>query len=191
MSGLEFTFTRGEVSLSGSALGKPLETGFTMTSNPTSMTPRPVLPTHLKLYAADAQADLDTAQALSRGFSLTWGLTDKNALAWPIGQEPVVIESEPKLEAKLKVATDTVGIGLVTTMRNATTKWFRLKAEGAIIASTYKYTFQIDFPAQIIDVGEFSDEDGLYMVEFSLAGIHDATWGKAFQIDVISDVQTL
>jgi len=191
VSGLEFTFTRNEVTLSGSAIGQPLETGITMTTSPTSMTPRPVLPAHLKFYMADSQAGLDSAQAVSRGFSLTWSLTDKNALAWPVGQSPVLIESEPKLEAKLSLATDTVGLGLISTMRTGAVKWFRVKAEGDTIQTSYKYTFQIDFPAQITDVGEFSDEDGLYLVEYTLAMIHDAAWSKAFQVDVIADVQTL
>ncbi len=191
VSGLELTFNRNEVNISGSAIGQPLETGITMTTSPTSMTPRPVLPAHLKFYMADSQAGLDSAQAVSRGFSLTWSLTDKNVLVWPIGQSPVLIESEPKLEAKLSLATDTVGLGLISTMRAGSIKWFRVKAEGDTIQTPYKYTFQIDFPGQITDVGEFSDEDGLYLVEYTLAMIHDATWGKAFQVDVIADVQTL
>lgn len=191
VSGLEFTFNRNEVSLTGTAVGQALETGITMTETPTSMTPRPVLPAHVKLYMADTQAGLGSAQAMSRGFSLTWGLTDKNALVWPIGQSPVLVESEPKAEAKLSIATDTTGLGLITTMRNGATKWFRVLAEGAVIQTTYKYIFQIDFPAQITEVGEFSDEDGLYLVEYTMAVIHDTTWGKAFQIDVIADVSTL
>lgn len=191
VSGLEFTFKRDEVSLSGSAIGQPIETGITMTSAPTSMTSKPVLPAHLALYMADTQGGLASASAISRGFSLTWNLTDKNALAWPIGQSPVLIESEPKLEATLSLATDTTGLGLITTMRSGDTKWFRVKAEGATIASPYKYTFQIDFPGQISEVGEFSDEDGLYLVEYTLTGIHDATWGKSFQIDVIADVSSI
>lgn len=191
VSGLEFTFNRNEVTLTGTAIGQALETGITMTASPTSMTPKPVLPAHLKLYMADSRAGLDAAQAVSRGFSLTWSLTDKNALAWPIGQSPVLIESEPSVEAKLSLATDTTGLGLIATMRSGATKWFRIKAEGDTIQTSYKYTVQIDFPGQITEVGEFSDEDGLYLVEYTLAMIHDATWGKAFQIDVIADVQTL
>lgn len=191
VSGLEFTFNRNEVAVSGSAIGQPLETGITLTASPTSLTPKPVMPAHLKLYMADSQSGLDSAQAMTRGFSLTWSLTDKNALVWPLGQSPVLIESEPKLEAKLRLATDTTGLGLITTMRSGTTKWFRIKAEGDTIQTTYKYTFQIDFPGQITEVGEFSDEEGLYLVEYTLAMVHDATWGKAFQIDVTTDVQTL
>lgn len=191
VSGLEFTFNRNEVSVNGAAIGEALETGITLTSTPTSMAARPVLPGHVSFYMANSQANLASATAMTRGFSLTWSLTDKIGLAWPVGQDPVTVESAPNLEAKLKVATDTVGIGLVADMRAGTTKWFRVKAEGATIASTYKYTFQLDFPAQIKDMADFNDEDGLYLVEFGLAGIHDATWGKSFQIDVTTDVDEL
>jgi len=191
VSGLELTFNRDEVSLSGSAIGKALETGVTLTSSPTSMTPKPVLPAHLKFYMADTQAGLASADAITRGFSLGWKLTDKIGLVWPVGQDPVTLETEPTLEATLSLATDSVGLGLIATMRAGTTKWFRVKAEGDTIEDTYEHTFQIDFPAQIKEVGEFSDKDGLYLVEYTLQGIHDGTWDKAFQIDVIAAVSTL
>lgn len=191
VSGLEFTFNRNEVSVNGTAVGKALETGITLTASPTSMTARPVLPGHLSFYMADSQSGLAGASAMTRGFSLIWSLTDKIGLSWPVGQNPVTVESTPNLEAKLKVATDSTGMGLVTTMRAGDTKWFRVKAEGATIESTYKYTFLLDFPAQIKDMTDFNDEDGLYLVEYGLAGIHDATWGKSFQIEVIANVQTL
>lgn len=191
VDGLEFTINRGEASLSGSAIGKALETGITMTASPTSMTPIPVLPAHVTLYMADTQAGLASAQAMTRGFALNWKLTDKVGLVWPVGNEPITVETEPSLEATLSLATDTTGIGMISTMRSGAMKWFRVKAEGNTIQSPYKYTFQIDFPAQVREVGEFSDQDGLYLVEYTLQGIHDATWGKAFQIEVIADVQTL
>lgn len=191
VSGLTLVFNRNEVALSGTAIGGKLETDVALTAAPTSMTPKPVLPAHLKLFMADTQAGLAGATAMSRGFSLSFGLTDKFNLAWPVGQEPVTVEKEPKLEHTLKVATDVVGMGLLATMRTGATKWFRVLAEGAIIASTYKYTVQIDFPAQISNVNKPSDEEGIYMIEYTMTGIHDATWGKSFQIDVITDNQTL
>ncbi|PKN85447.1 MAG: hypothetical protein CVU46_11080 [Chloroflexi bacterium HGW-Chloroflexi-8] len=191
LAGLELTFNRSEVSFSGSGLGGPMETGITLTAAPTSLTPKPILPAHLKFYIADTQAGLAGASAMTRGFSLVWGLTDKINLAWPVGNEPVVVEKEPKLEAKLKLASDTVGMGLLATMRSGATKWCRIKATGALIASTYYYDLQLDFPAQISNVGKLEDQEGIYAMEYTMAVIHDATWGKAFQLDIITDVQTL
>lgn len=191
VSGLEFTFTRSEVTVSGSAIGEPLETGITMTEAPISLTSKPVLPAHVKLYMADTQVGLAIASAITRGFGMTWSLTDKVGLAWPIGQDPVTLETVPTGEAKLKLASDTIGLGLIDSMRAGSTKWFRVKCEGETIEAPYKYLFQIDFPGQIKDVSEFSDDGGIYMLEYSLAMLHDATWGKAFSIDVIADVETL
>lgn len=191
VSGLEFTFNRQGVNVSGNAIGEALETGVTLTASPTSLTPKPILPGHLSLYLADTQAGLAGATALTRGFGLTWSLTDKFGLAWPVGQDAVVVEGAPKAEGKLKLATDTVGIGLISTMRNGATKWVRIKAEGAIIESTYKYTFILDFPAQIRDLNDFLDEENLLLAEYGLEVIHDATWGKAFEIQVTADMATV
>lgn len=83
VSGLSFTFSRSEVTVSGAAIGEPLETGITMTATPASMDSRPVLPAHVKFYMADTQAGLAGASAITRGFGLSWALTDKVGLAWP------------------------------------------------------------------------------------------------------------
>jgi len=188
VAGLKFSFSRNEITMDGDAVGEPLETGITLTASPTSMTPRVVLPTQLSLVMEDKQADLATGTPITRGFSLEWSLLNKIGLVWPIGGDPFTVETEPTLEAVLKLATDSVGMGLLTKMRTGSTKWFRLEAEGATIESTYKYTFRIDFPGIISDVGEFSDEDGVYLIEYTLTGVHDATWAKAFEITVINDV---
>jgi hypothetical protein len=191
VAGLEMTFNRSAVEISGTALGQALDTGITLTASPTSLPALPVMATQLKFYLADTQAGLAGATALTRGFSLVWRLNDKNALAWPVGQSPVVLESDPTLEATLQLATDTVGLGLLATMRSGATKWLRVKAEGATIESTYKHTVQIDFAGQISAVSEFSDQEGIYAMEYTLTGVHDAAWGKAFEVQVITNVQTL
>lgn len=191
VSGLEMAFNRQGCTLSGSAIGEAIETGVALSAGCTSLTPRPVLPSHLAIRLADTQAGLAGATPITRGFSFTWSLTDKIGLCWPVGQDPVLVEGTAVLEAKLKLATDAVGMALYTTMRTGATKWIQLKAEGDTIASPYKYTLQLDAPYQIKDVGDFSDQDNVYAVEFSLAGIHDATWGKSFQFDITTDVTSL
>jgi hypothetical protein len=191
ITGMEFTFNASEVSFTASAMGQPIETGITMTSSPTSMAQQIVLPTHLKFYVADTRDGLSSAQAISRGFELRWGLTDKNAFVYPVGQSAVMIETEPSLTASLVLAADSVGVALLANMRSATTKWFRITAEGGAIEATYKYTFQIDFPANIDSVSDIGDRDGIFAFTYGLTPVHDASWGKAFQIDVITDVTTL
>lgn len=190
-SGLTFTFNRSEVSMSGSMFGEKLETGITLTATPTAITAVPILPGQLSFKMADTQAGLAAATAMTRGFSMTFGLTDKAALAWPVGQDPISVEGVPTLESTLRVATNSEGIGLVTTMRNGATKWFRIKATGNLIQTTYYYDLQIDFPAQIREVSDPGDENGIYAVTYGLTGVYDPTWAKAFQIDVINTLTAL
>lgn len=191
VTGLTFTFNRSGVNVNGTGLAKPIETGITLTASPTSMTPRPVLPSHLSFKTASTQAGLAGATALTRGFSMEFSMTDKAGNAWPVGQNAVLVEGVPNLSAKLKLATDSTGMGYIANMRAGDTVWFRIKATGALIASTYYYDFQLDFPAQIEAPGDMGDESNIYALEYGLKPIHDATWGKAFQIDVITDVATI
>jgi hypothetical protein len=193
VSGLTFTFNRSEVSISGSGYGEPFDTsGTALTASPTTLDALPILPTHLKFYMADTRAGLTGATAMTRGFSLIWSLTDKVGLAWPVGQDPVMVELAPSITATLRVATDTTGLGLIANMRAGSTKWFRVKAEGAVIAgSAAKNTFQLDFPAQIMGVSDPSDEEGISVLEYEMSGVHDATWGKAFEITLINSLSTL
>jgi hypothetical protein len=186
-----FQFSRNGVTLSGSGLAKAIETGITLTAGPTSMTPRPILPSHLSFKTATTQAGLAGASALTRGFSMEFSLGDKVGLAWPVGQSQVLVEGVPAVSAKLKLAADTVGVGYITNMRAGDTVWFRIKGTGALIASTYYQDFQLDFPAQIEAPGDFGDEGNIYALEYALKPIHDATWGKSFQIDVITDASTI
>lgn len=190
ISGLEFEFTSQAAKVSGSGVGLKLETGITLTASPTSMTPKVIMPAQARIKMSDTLVGLDSAPDYCRAFGLNWKLTDKFGLAYPLC-DPFSIEAEPTLEYSLKVDTGAVGLGLIATMRAGETKWFRLIAEGATIESPYKYAFQIDFPAQITDVGEFGDDDGVYMAEYTMTGLHDAAWGKAFEISVINTESTL
>jgi hypothetical protein len=122
---------------------------------------------------------------------MEFSLGDKVGLAWPVGQSQVLVEGVPAVSAKLKLAADTVGVGYITNMRAGDTVWFRIKGTGALIASTYYQDFQLDFPAQIEAPGDFGDEGNIYALEYALKPIHDATWGKSFQIDVITDASTI
>lgn len=191
VSGLTLTFNRNECSIAGSGFGEKIDTDAELTAGLSPLEAVPVLPTQLSFKMADTQAGLDGASAMTRGFSLVWELTNKAGLAWPVGQDPVSVELVPNLRARLRVATDATGLGLIANMRAGTTKWFRVKATGAEIADPYYYDFQLDFPAQILNPSDPSDEEGIDVIEYEMAGVHDATWGKSFQIDIINKLTEL
>jgi hypothetical protein len=191
ISGLTFNFSRNEITVSGNGVGLAFETGHTLTATPTALSPVPILPTHVKFYMEDTQAGLAGADALTNSFSMEYSLTDKFGLAWAMGQNPEAVEGEPNASGRIVVATDTAGMGLITTLRSAGTKWFRIEATGAQIASPYNHKLTIDFPAQIENVNDPTNLDNVYTVEFGLLPIHDATWGKSVNIEVITNVSAL
>jgi len=191
ISGLTFDFGRNEIKVSGNGVGEQLETDITLTATPTALSPAPILPTMLKFYTADTQAGLAGASALGNSFSMQWSLTDKFGLAWPVGQDAVAVEGEPNASGKIVLATDAAGLGLIATLRAASTKWFRIEATGGLIATPYYQKLTIDFPAQIESVGDPTDTDNVYTIEYGLKPIHDATWAKSVNIEVITNLSAL
>jgi hypothetical protein len=196
VTGMEIEFTRKEIKITGDMIGRALQDGITMTGTPTSIAQIPVLPTGVDVYLADTYAGLAGATALERALMVKWGLTDKYGPLFPIGTANGLgfaadVEIEPKLECKLKMEADTAGMALLTTMRAGSTKFLRVKAVGTLIATTYYYTLTIDTALKVSDVSEFSDEDGVYAIEWTMEGIHDPTWGQATQIEVTNELSTL
>jgi hypothetical protein len=191
ISGLTFDFSRNGIDVSGNGVGGPIDTTATVTAGITPVAVVPMQPTELKFYKATTKAGLAGATALTRSFSMQWSLTDKFGLAWPVGQDPVPVEGEPKYTAKIRVATDAVGLALVADLRAATVSWWRIEVKSAALAGVgYPYSMTIDFPAQVSDLPPFTDLDNVMTAEFGLLPITDPTDG-AMEINVINKLTTI
>lgn len=192
---LQVNFSRGENTLEGSMLGRALTDGVTLTASPTAIELVPVLPTQVSVYLEDAQTDLDTADALERVLSVGWGISDRFGPLWALNRDNASwvthVEQEPGLECTLKMEADAEGMGLLGTMRTGDTKFLRIEALGVEIETGYNYLLQIDTAVKVTDVSEFSDEDGVFAVEWSFSGVHDATWGKATEVTVVNKLAVL
>lgn len=188
---ISMTFRQSGISLDGTGYGDAVEANIVKTSNPTEINSTLISPNMLEFYMADTQAGLASAQKFCRSFSLDWGLTDKFSLAYPIGCEPFNVESAPINDAKLTIATNATGMEMVSLLRDGTTKWFRIKAVGPVIADSYSHTFQLDFPAKIAKYGDPKDEQKVWAIDYALQPVHDATWGKALDVEIITDISTL
>lgn len=193
VTGLTLGFTREEISLNGTMLGAALQDGITMTGSPTAVPLIPVLPTQVKVYLADTAAGLAGATALTRPLSVEWSLTDRfGALFVLNGSTSFVstLEKEPKLACKLKMAANAEGMGLLAQLRNGASKFLRIEATGPVI-TTNPHKLTIDTAVKVTNVSDFSDEDGVYAIEWELTGVHDATWGKAFNIGLVNTLAAL
>lgn len=194
--GLSGSISREEFRLGGDLIGRALTDGITMTATPTSLELVPILPTDFDVYLADTQAGLAAASALERVLSVEWNLGDRFAPIWPLGTAngtgfPTVVEKEPSTAVKIMMEADAAGMDLLTDARAGSAIFLRLKAVGDLIATSYYYTYQHDFSLRVTSVDEFSDEDGVYAIGWNCELFHDATWGKAFEIQVTNKLTGL
>lgn len=194
---LELAFSRAGCEISGGEMiGAALQDAITMTAAPTAIALVPVLPTQVDVFLEDDQADLDTSTALARPLSVSWALSDRFGPVFPLATAAgtgyaATVETEPKLTVKLLMEADAEGMALLATMRAGATKFLRIKATGANIETTYDYDLEIDTAVKVESVSEFRDEDGIFAIEWTFAGVHDATWGKAFNIELVNTLSAL
>lgn len=200
---IEFTNDLGQqpITLTGTFTGLTASGSIAIAAGTVGVTPTeldlvPVLPTQIDVSLSTAQSTLGAATPLSRVLSADWNISDRFGPLFPLRSTngtgfATTIETEPNLEAKLKMEADSEGMALLTTLRAGSTTFLRILATGATIASIYTYQIQIDTALKVTDVSEFSDEDGVYAIEWTMVGAHDATWGKAVQVDVINTLTGL
>jgi hypothetical protein len=197
VTGLELSFSRDGCEISGGdMIGAALQDNIVMTAAPTAIALVPVIPTQIDVFLADTQAGLDAASALLRVISAAWKISGRFGPVFPLATAmgtgyAAIVETEPTLECTFKMEADAEGMGLLNTLRAGVSKFLRILGTGAEIEAPYNYELQIDTAVKVSEVSEFSDEDGLFAIEWTFTGVHDATWGKATQIDIINTIQAL
>lgn len=194
VNALTLTFGRDGAELSGTMLGQALTDGITLTSNPTAIALVPVFPTHTVVKVADTAAGLSGASALTRVVSAEWSMTDRygtpsfldGTTTWGVH-----VETEPTAKMKLKLASDSTGMGLLTQMRAGSTKFISIKATGAIAEAAIPYSLTIQGAGKVTADPKISDEEGIRCTEWEFDLFHDATWDKATEIAVTNLLSAL
>lgn len=197
ISELSFEWSREEIELGGTLLARAIQDGISLTASPTSLDQIPVKPTDLSIYLDGSSAALGTTKML-RALSGEFSLSDRYVPLWVVDRAissfATTIEGEPELEFSLTQMADAQGMESLTAMRNGETRFLRIEAVGPSIyagASPQTHRLRIDVAGQVSEVGEFSDEDGVYAIEWTFGGVSDPTWGKALSVEVITTTAAL
>ena len=197
VTGLSFDISRDSFDYSGNMIGQLLTTGITLTSTTSTIPLIPISPNKLDVYLDTVAASLGTTQ-LTRSFNANIDVSSRFGQVWPIDSSETSfaahVESEPTGSLRLKVAADATGEGYLTQLRTGTSRYLRIEATGDNIETgdpDTAYRITMDFALKFTDVAPYSDEDGLFMMEYTADIMHDATWGKAFQIDVVNTQTSL
>lgn len=179
------TFNRSSVEVSGSMMARALErieSPDEMASGTTDVKTKaliPITPQQVCVYLADTYAGL-AAGKLTRLISADFSLGSRFGPVWVLdcGEDSFVnhIETEPDLSMTLTMQADGTGMGLLDDLRSGDTKFIRIEAIGPSIGATATpYKLTIDMAGKISDTGGFSDQDGVYAIEYSFIGVHEPT----------------
>jgi hypothetical protein len=197
-----WAWSRDEIELGGTVLGRAIQDGVTLTASPTTLPQVPVRPSELSVYLDEAHADLGETKLL-RALKGEFNIADRFDPLWVVdaaqASYAATIEVEPKVEFKVTQEANAQGMESLLAMRNGENRYLRLQAYGPVIYSAadpeddIRHSVTIDMCGQVSDVGELGDEDGVYGVEWTFSANHDASWGsgKAFQIEVVTTTATL
>ena len=188
---LEMTLNRDSFEVSGSMLGQAITDGITMTASPTTPPEVPMIPTEFNVFLDSTSAGLGTTK-LTRVLEATIHVGDRFGPVWVLNSAQTsyvaVVETEPTCEITLLLEADTEGMAQLTQARAGSTKFVRIEGLSAALAgaTTQKYRFAWDAAVKVKDIGDFSDEDGVYAIEFTFEQVYDAAWGNAMLATVIN-----
>lgn len=182
------------IEISGSMLGKSIETGVTKTATPTVITPVPAGAVDSTVGFASSFAG--AATALTRVLSLTVDFSERWKPLFSTGTDDSfvdVVDAETGFTAKMMVAANSVSDGLIADQKAGTLKFLDWTISGGIIPSctATTYSTKIRAAVNITDVSEYKDSDGVYAVEFTFTGVIDPTTNKCVEVTVVNDVSTL
>lgn len=196
-----WSWSRDEIELGGSMMGRAIEDGITLTGSPTLLPQVPVKPAELSVYIDTTSGGLGTTKQL-RTLSGECNISDRYMPLWVVdaAQSSFVatVEGEPTVEFKIVQMADSQAAANLVALRAGTTKFLRLRAVGPqIFAPTVglpagvNHQVTWDVAGQISDVEKFSDEDGVFAIGYTFKAVHDPTWTRAFQVEVITTTATL
>jgi len=199
--------SRSELSMACSGFARKATSGFTPTpalAVPAALTP--INPANVSVYFADTTGDLGgitgTGVLLNRVIAANPSIGDRYNPAWFVNAaEPsftTFVENADGASSEfgLTVEADAQGMTWLNRFRAGTTHFVRIEAKGPVIYNAgvqldLRYLFQWDLAVKVKSVGNWSDEDGIYGIPWTLEPVHDGAWGKAMTIKVRNKVATL
>lgn len=197
-----FDFTREKVEMAGKLLGQAIDnTNPGLTPALSSVALIPIQATHLSMFMDTTFAGIGGTK-LTRLFDAKYLLSNRLGPVWVVDSAQksyvAVVETVPKQTLKIIVEANAAGMAQLDRLRAATRQFCRVLATGNTIYNTgtfaavpLTYSYQMDLAVDVTETGAFSDQQGVYGIEFTLEVMHDAGWGKAAHFEVVNKIATM
>jgi hypothetical protein len=125
-----------DASISGDVLAQAVSDGITMTSSPTPVTLSPITGQHFNFYLDTAFGSLGTTQLL-KVLKAEFSMDSIYGPAWYLNRSlssfSAHVDLNPNASFKFAVAADATGMALLNAMRDGTTRFARVEAQGPVI----------------------------------------------------------
>ena len=121
-------------------------------------------------------------------WTTTTALTDSSLVATDVGRLVTDASGLGRIPANTTLSSVTPGTSGV--MSNAATVASGAQP-GAVVGTAIPYQSILDLALKVNHVGRFSDQEGVYAIEFGFEGVADATWGKAIHWVMVNTLATL
>lgn len=185
MTELDLTFTRDSVDIAGALVAQRLIDDVSLTADPVSLDEVPILAKEIDVYLDTTHAGLGGTK-LQRAFKATFKMGSKASPVWTLNSTEDSfashVETAPGLTLALLMETDDEGMANLPIMREGDTVYVRVRCTSPVEAAIGKpYQFTLDGAYKIADVAPFSDESGVYAIEWTLGSVYDAVAGLALE----------
>jgi len=194
MTGLTIEFDRASVKVRGTAFSRAASLGQALTPGTTAVEVVPIIGKQLTGYLDDAHDSLGNTK-LTRLLKGSIEIGNRFSQLWvcdaSLDSFLTFIETKPTVTVKLMLEADAEGEGYVDDLRAGATKFLRLKWEGATIADTYKYLFQLDSAVKFSELPPHGDQEGVYSLEFTGTAVYDGDWDKSYEFRVVNALSAL
>jgi hypothetical protein len=182
---LSIAFSRDSVAITGALIAHALGLDASMPAVVSTLPEVPVLPTDVSVYVDATHGALGTTK-LQRAFKADYSLGGVRGAIWPLNSDAASFASHvdlaPKATLKLLMEADDEGLDNFDVMRAGQTVFVRTEATSSIEVSAGKpYDLKLDGSYKISDVAPFSDEEGVYAIEWTLTSVYDAASGLGFE----------
>ncbi len=180
---LNINISRTALDMTGTMIGQLYEDGVTLTADPETIPLIPVLPSQVSVYMDTTFAGLGTTKLL-RVSQANIAIPTRANPVWALdaaqGSYAATVKTAAPITLELTLEADAAGMGLLAVLRNGSTRFIRVEAEGADIEATFPYLMRFDIAGKVSAIGSFSDRDGVYEIGFTFEVVDDAASGAAF-----------
>jgi hypothetical protein len=197
-TGFNYSFTRKqEVTIGGDLLAQTFTDSVSLTASPTEVAQSPMTGAQANVYLDSTSAGLGTT-LISNLLKADFTASDYYEPFWPVNRANAsftnIVDKEKKNELKLLVEANSTNIGLRGSyLQTGTRCYVRVDVQGPVIDQTNSINAELkhDMACFVTSMAEFSDSDGVYAVEYTLAVAEDTSWGNAQKLTLTNLITAL